>query len=282
MKRKIISIDEEKCNGCGNCIPGCPEGAIQMIDGKARLISDLFCDGLGACLGECPEGAIIIEEREAEPYDEKKVMANLVKQGKNVVAAHLTHLKDHNEQEYLKQALEYLKENHMEDPLEGMKTMNMHAHGGGCPGSRSMEFAGSRPAAVEELEGNRPSQLAHWPIQLHLISPTAAQYQGKDVLLAADCVPFAMGDFHKDYLKGKSLAIACPKLDEGQEVYLEKLTAMIDQAKINTLQVMIMQVPCCGGLLRLAQEAAARASRKVPVKCTVVSLQGDILQEQWI
>ncbi len=282
MKRKIISIDEKKCDGCGNCIPGCPEGAIQMIDGKARLISDLFCDGLGACLGECPEGAIAIEEREAEPYDEKKVMANIVKQGKNVMAAHLAHLKDHNEQKYLKLALDYLKENQIENPLEEIKVMNMHAHGGGCPGSRSMEFAGNGPATAGELEGNRPSQLTHWPIQLHLISPTAAQYQGKDVLLAADCVPFAMGDFHKDHLKGKSLAIACPKLDEGQEVYLEKLTAMIDQAKINTLQVMIMQVPCCGGLLRMAQEAAARASRKVPVKCTVVSLQGDILQEQWV
>jgi ferredoxin len=282
MKRKIISIDEEKCNGCGNCIPGCPEGAIQMIDGKARLISDLFCDGLGACLGECPEGAITIEEREAEPYEEKKVIANIVPQGKNVVAAHLMHLRDHNELEYLRLALEYLRENHIENPLEEMKTMNMNAHEGGCPGSRSMEFAGNRPAMTEESEWNRPSQLTHWPIQLHLLSPTAAQYQGKDVLLAADCVPFAMGDFHKDCLKGKSLAIACPKLDEGQEVYLEKLTAMIDQSKINTLQVMIMQVPCCGGLLRLAQEAAARATRKVPVKCTVVSLQGEVLQEQWV
>jgi ferredoxin len=282
MKRKIISIDEEKCNGCGNCIPGCPEGAIQMIDGKARLISDLFCDGLGACLGHCPEGAITIEEREAEPYDENKVMANIVRQGKNVIAAHLVHLRDHNEQEYLKQAMAYLRDHQIINPLEELKTMNHPNHPGGCPGSKSMEFSGPREEAAGNPEGIRPSQLSHWPIQLHLMSPNAAQYQGKDVLLAADCVPFAMAEFHRDYLKGKSLAIACPKLDVGQEVYLEKLTALIDQARINTLHVMIMQVPCCGGLLRLAQTAVERAARKVPVKCTVVSLQGDVLQERWV
>jgi ferredoxin len=282
MKRKIISIDEEKCNGCGNCIPGCPEGAIQMIDGKARLISDLFCDGLGACLGHCPEGAITIEEREAEPYDETKVMANIVRQGKNVIAAHLVHLRDHNEREYLKQALAYLHDHQVANPLEELKTMNHHNPPGGCPGSKSMEFSTPREEAAGNSEGSRPSQLNHWPIQLHLMSPNAAQYQGKDVLLAADCVPFAMAEFHRDYLKGKSLAIACPKLDVGQEVYLEKLTSLIDQARINTLHVMIMQVPCCGGLLRLAQTAVERATRKVPVKCTVVSLQGDVLQEQWV
>jgi ferredoxin len=284
MKRKIISIDEDTCNGCGNCIPGCPEGAIQMIDGKARLISDLFCDGLGACLGQCPEEAITIEEREAEPYDEPKVMANIVKQGSNTIAAHLIHLKEHNESEYLKQALSYLAEHQIGNPLEEMKKMNSHSHtsGGGCPGSRSTDFAPASPTAAADQEGTRPSELTHWPIQLHLISPAAAHFRGRDLLLAADCVPFTMGDFHKDFLKGKTLAIACPKLDGGQEVYLEKLTALIDEAKINTLQVMIMQVPCCGGLLRLAQEAASRASRKVPVKCTVVSLQGDVLQEQWV
>ncbi len=130
--------------------------------------------------------------------------------------------------------------------------------------------------------GTRPSQLTHWPIQLHLLGPRAPHYQGSDLLLAADCTAFALGDFHKDYLKGKTLAIACPKLDAEQEIYVEKIRMLIDEARINTLTVMIMQVPCCGGLLRLAQKAAAEAKRKVPVKCVVIGLGGDILKEEWV
>lgn len=285
MKRKIIQIDEAKCDGCGLCLPNCPEGAIQLIDGKARLISDLFCDGLGACLGHCPQGAITIEEREAEPYNERQVMANIVKQGAPVIHAHLQHLKEHNELDYLRDAMNYLKENHLQIDLT-----NPQAPGaapsqppeGGCPGSRLMSFAPRSSAASTDDAGKRASQLRHWPIQLHLISPRAPHYQGADLLLAADCVPFAMGDFHRDYLQGKALAIACPKLDEGQDVYVEKLAALVDEARINTLTVMIMQVPCCGGLLRLAKEAVARAQRKVPIKCIVVSLQGDLLSEEWV
>ncbi len=140
----------------------------------------------------------------------------------------------------------------------------------------------SAPAPGGDESGRRLSQLTHWPIQLHLLSPAAPQYQGRDVLLAADCVAFTVGDFHRDHLKGKSLAIACPKLDQGQEIYVEKLKALIDMAKVNTLTVMIMQVPCCMGLLKLAQTAASEAKRKVPVKCVVVSLRGEILQEEWV
>jgi ferredoxin len=288
MKRKIIRIDEEKCTGCELCIPNCPEGAIQVIDGKARLISDLFCDGLGACLGHCPEGAIEVEEREAEPYDERRVMANIVRQGKNVVKAHLEHLMHHNETGYLKEAVLYLKENHMENPLvEEKKEAATPAHrlhaGGGCPGSMARIFSRPETEAAENAPASlQRSELTHWPIQLHLMSPLTPQYQGADVLLAADCTAFTMGDFHRIYLKGKALAIACPKLDGGQEVYLEKITALIDQAGINTLTVLIMQVPCCIGLLELAKEAAARASRKVPIKSVVLSLQGEVLQEGWV
>ena len=282
MKRKIIKIDEEKCNGCGLCIPECPEGAIQIIDGKARLVSDLMCDGLGACLGHCPEDAITIEEREAEPYDERKVMENIIKAGPNTIKAHLAHLKDHGQDDFYAEAVAYLKEKNIDIPKEEEPPM-AHPPMGGCPGSRSMAFTKEAPAAVTEtLEGERPSQLTHWPIQMHLIGPNAPQYQGADLLLAADCTAFSLGDFHKDYLKGKTLAIACPKLDEGQEIYVEKLKALIDQAKINTLTVMIMQVPCCGGLLRLAQKAAEEAERKIPVKAVVVGIQGDILKEEWV
>ncbi|MBD3422520.1 MAG: 4Fe-4S dicluster domain-containing protein [Chitinivibrionales bacterium] len=279
MKRSIITIDEEKCTGCELCIPNCPEGAIQIIDGKARLVSDLMCDGLGACLGHCPEGAISIEEREAEPYDERKVMANIVQAGENTIKAHLAHLKEHNQQEFLDQALAYLNENHIDVPVS--REEPMHSHHGGCPGASAKSFQ-REDKAVAALEGKRPSQLTHWPVQMHLMSPASPAYSGKDVLIAADCTAFALGDFHKDHLKGKALAIACPKLDVGQEIYVEKIKALIDDAAINTLTVMIMQVPCCGGLLHLTQQAASQAERKVPVKCIVVGLEGDILKEEWV
>ena len=281
MKRSIIKIDDEKCNGCELCVPNCPEGAIQIIDGKARLVSDLFCDGLGACLGHCPEGAITVEEREAEPYDERKVMANVVPHGMNTVKAHLTHLKDHNQTEFYQQALDYLKENNIDIPEEEDRAMQQPQFSG-CPGSKTMSFKDDPSTAQDDLQGKRPSQLTHWPIQMHLISPNAPHYQGADLLLAADCTAFSMGDFHKDHLKGKVLTIACPKLDEGQEIYLEKLKALIDTAKINTLTVMIMQVPCCGGLLRLAQQAVTESERKIPIKTIVVGIQGEILKEEWI
>ena len=289
MKRKIITIDQDKCTGCGDCLPNCPEGAIQLIDGKARLIGDLFCDGLGACLGHCPVGAITIEERDAEPYDEKRVMANIVKQGPNTIKAHLEHLRDHQQFDYLQDALAVLQDKGIPNPLHAGTAgaalgHAVHGHGGGgCPGSRQMAFAAApaAPAGGDE-SGKRPSQLTHWPLQLHLISPRAPHYQGSDLLLAADCTAFSLADFHKDFLKGRTLAVACPKLDEGQDVYVEKIKALIDEARINTLTVLVMQVPCCGGLLRMAQTAAQQATRKVPIKCVIVSLQGTILKEEWL
>jgi NAD-dependent dihydropyrimidine dehydrogenase PreA subunit len=297
MKRKIITINEEKCTGCGLCIPNCPEGAIQIIDDKARLVSDLFCDGLGACLGHCPEGAITIEVRDAASYDERTVMANIIKQGPNVIDAHVKHLRDHNEQEYLRQALDVLKERGIstEATTPILPGLHIHRHGGGCPGSRSVQFGSNAssensisamsntPAsAPHHAAATQPSALRHWPVQLHLISPMANQYRGADVLLAADCVAYSLGDFHDTFLQGKALAIACPKLDDGKEIYVEKLCTLIDDAKINTLTVMIMEVPCCGGLLHLAKEAAAQAQRKVPIKAITVSIDGRVLQEEWV
>lgn len=280
MMRNIISIDESKCDGCGLCIPGCPEGAIQVIDGKARLVSDLMCDGLGACLGTCPQGAITVEQREAEPYDERRVMENIVRQGSNTIRAHLKHLKDHNETAYYAQAVAFLQERGISLPAEAVPH---RPHGGGCPGAAAMAF--ERPAgqsAPNPPAGAQPSELRHWPIQMHLVSPGAPHYHGADLLLAADCVAYTVGDFHQTWLKGKTLAIACPKLDQNQDIYLQKLVALIEDAKINTLTVMIMQVPCCRGLLGLAQQAVAAASRKVPLKAVIVSLQGQILDEQWM
>lgn len=276
MKRKIIEIDQEKCTGCGLCIPGCPEGAIQLIDGKARLISDRYCDGLGACLGFCPEGAITVQEREAEVYDERNVMENVILQGENTIKAHLRHLKDHDETEYLRQAVEVLTEKGI--PIPEADPTPIFS---GCPASQSMSLGNP---GTTNLDQNKhvSSRLTHWPVQLHLVSPSAPHYQKSDLLLASDCSAFAAGDFHQSFLNGKTLAIACPKLDEGQTVYVEKLKAMIDEAEINTLTVLMMQVPCCGGLLYMAQNAADQATRKIPIKAMIVGLQGVILREEWI
>jgi len=272
MLRKIIEIDEEKCDGCGLCIPECPEGAMKVIDGKARLISDLFCDGLGACVGHCPQDAIKVIEREAEPFDEYKVMENVVTQGTNTIKAHLEHLKDHGETEYFNQAVSFLKEQGIPVP-QLQEAQAVHS----CPGSRSMAFENivSENGPVDEV----PSALSHWPVQMHLIAPHAPQFKEADLLLAADCVAFAMGNFHQKYLPGKALAIACPKLDQNQEVYLQKMKSLIDEAKINSLTVMIMQVPCCGGLFQLAKSAIEQSNRNMPMKVIVVGVQGQILQE---
>jgi NAD-dependent dihydropyrimidine dehydrogenase PreA subunit len=277
MKRKIIAINQEKCNGCGLCASDCPEGALKIIDGKARLVGDLLCDGLGACLQTCPEDAISVEEREAEPYNEAKVLENIIPQGPNVLKAHLEHLRNHGQTAYVQQALSYLHEHQIPVDLspEGALSQSSARQ---CPGSQSRSFS---PVQNEAEDGQtRPSRLTHWPIQLHLISPSAPHYRNSDLLIAADCVAYSFADFHRDFLKGRTLAIACPKLDLRQEVYLEKLIALIDEAEVKSISVMIMQVPCCNGLLRHVVEAASRARHKVPVRCTIVGIQGEILNEE--
>ena len=276
-KRKIIKINEEICNGCGACIPNCPEGAIQVIDGKARLISDIFCDGLGACIGHCPQDAITTEEREADPYNEKKAMDNIIKAGNKTILAHLNHLKDHGEHHYLKQALEVIKEKNITVPFKEEKiTPHKTCE---CPGAKTIDFSKEKKGKKTE-QGARVSHLGHWPVQLHLVSPNASYFQRNNVLLVADCVAYALGDFHKDYLQGKSLAIACPKLDTDQESYLQKLTALINDAHITSLTVMTMEVPCCRGLLALAQQAASQAKVKIPIKSIVVGIKGAIIKEE--
>ncbi len=293
MKRDIIKIDEEKCTGCGDCVPNCHEGALQIIDGKVRLVSELMCDGLGACIGHCPEGAITIEQREAEPYDELKVMEAMVGKGINTVIAHLKHLKEHNETFYLKQGMGYLIEHEsvLGFAIQNVKnavhqtvtSANNPSCGGGCPGSQTVIFDPSSLRPVGNIQTTpAASQLRQWPVQLHLINPAAAYFQGSDLLVAADCSAFSLGDFHDNWLKNKSLVIACPKLDQGKEIYLTKLIDLIEQSKVNTITVLIMEVPCCGGLLQLVQMAVQRSARKVPVKAVTVSIKGEILHEQWV
>lgn len=303
MKRDIITIDRDKCNGCGLCVSGCHEGALQLIDGKAVLISELMCDGLGACIGECPVGAITIEHREAEPYDEVHTISKMVANGKNTVIAHLKHLKDYNEKEYLRQGIEWLLANRdklsfsVDEVLQAVnshtkdacgcgtdepkvKPQNMHNHGGGCPGSAARSFAHNDGGSESMVSGK--SELTHWPVQLHLINPHSGHFRGSNLLLAADCVAFSLGNFHSSYLRGKTLAIACPKLDSNKEVYIDKITALIDDAKVDTITVMKMEVPCCGGLLQIARMAREQANRKVPIKVITVGIQGDILESNWV
>lgn len=288
MERTIITINEIKCDGCGNCVKGCHEGALQIIDGKARLISELFCDGLGACIGECPQGAITLEKREAQPYDETAVMERITKQGKNTVIAHMHHLRDHNEMKYYNQAIDFIKENNIEIDLTEINKkpmfniMEKNTGGSGCPGSRTMDFGKNNNSETAAANTDQSSTLNQWPVQMHLVNPGASYFQNADVLLAADCVAFSLGNFHSKYLKEKSLAIACPKLDSNLEIYIEKLISMIDNSNINTLAVMIMEVPCCGGLLKIAQAALQKADRKIPLKLLVVGIKGDVLNEKWV
>jgi len=307
MKREMISIDEEKCNGCGLCIPNCHEGALQLIDGKARLISDLMCDGLGACIGHCPEGAITLEIREAQPYDEVKVMSQMIKKGKNTLIAHFKHLSEHGEKEYLAQGISYMLDNRHEmtdDPDEVLEALNAparvhaqnqhsknmsnhmnHSHhddaqGCGCQGSQTRTFV-SHVEAGHPASASQPSALSHWPVQMHLINPSAGHFVKSHLLLAADCTAFTLGAFHRDHLAGKTLAIACPKLDSNRESYVDKLITLIDQAEIDMMTVMIMEVPCCGGLVQLVDMALGQSKRKIPVKLLVISVDGNIKQERW-
>lgn len=276
MKRKIIKIDEEKCTGCGDCIPNCPEGALQIIDGKARLISDLFCDGLGACIGTCPQGAITIEEREAEKYDERKVMANIVKMGANVIQAHLKHLKEHNEIGYYTEAINFLKEKNIEIPSkEGEKE---HSHqGGSCPGSRIMDFRNSKPKTAENTTVTHTSEINNWPIQLQLINPNAPYLKNADLLIAADCVPFTYANFHQRFLKGKVLIIFCPKLDVTIEQYINKLTEIFKNQDIQSITLLHIEVPCCFGVESIVKEALTRAGKTIIIKEYTISLQGEII-----
>lgn len=307
MKRDIIKIDEEKCNGCGICVPNCHEGALQIIDGKARLISDLMCDGLGACIGHCPEDAITIEKREAAPYDEIAVMKEMVSKGKNTVVAHLQHLKDHNEFGFMKQGVRFLDENagsldFSVDEVKNMVHNNIKPQNhlkkeeipdggctGGCPGSIPIDFnidlekvVKTDTQEIEKPSIASPTELKQWPVQLHLLNPNANYFKNADVVLAADCAAFAMGNFHTEFIKGKTIAIACPKLDSNTESYVEKLTAMINNSKINTLTVTMMEVPCCGGLLQLAKMAFHKAERKIPIKKVIISIRGKVLNEEWV
>ncbi len=232
--RKIVKIDEEKCNGCGLCIPSCAEGALQLVDGKARLVSETYCDGLGACLGECPQGAITIEERAAELFDEEAT-------------------KHHAE------------ETKREEPLPC-----------GCPSSTVACFEPEAEAEACDCHGApQPSFLGNWPVQLTLVPPNAPFLRGADVILAADCTAFACGGFHQEFLHGRALLVACPKLDDFP-AHLRKLTDILSHAGIRSITVVHMEVPCCSGLVYLARQAMKASGKDIPLNEVTISVRGEV------
>jgi NAD-dependent dihydropyrimidine dehydrogenase PreA subunit len=258
MLRKIVEIDQDKCNGCGLCVPSCAEGAIKMINGKAVLSADNLCDGLGACLGECPQDAIRIIERDADEFDEAEVEKHLKTIGKLPAHGHAHH--DHHE-----------GKNHGH---HGHGHHGHGGHGGGCPGSRAMSFE-QKPAEAVQESGSRQSMLGQWPVQLNLVSTSAPYFQNADLLIAADCVPFAYADFHKDYLAGKAVVIGCPKLDDNQ-FYTQKLAELFRNSSLKSITVMKMEVPCCGGIALAARQALAASGKDIPYKEMTVGIRGEI------
>jgi len=270
-KRKIIRIDENKCNGCGECLPNCPEGAIQVIAGKARLVSDLFCDGLGACLGHCPQGAISIETREAQAYNEEKVMENIAGQGAEVIAAHLKHLREH---EYMRRALAFLRAKGIALP----EAVNNHDHGScGCPGAKVMEFCREREETPRQTAARQSSQLRQWPVQMALVPAEAPYFDGADLLIAADCVGFACADSHRDLLKGRILLVACPKLDDLQ-AHKDKINRIIRQNSLKSVTYARMEVPCCAGLKDIIRQALADCGKTdIPFNEVVIGIKGERL-----
>ncbi|KXA93961.1 4Fe-4S ferredoxin [candidate division MSBL1 archaeon SCGC-AAA259E22] len=270
MKREVIKIDSEKCNGCGECIPACPEGALQIIDGKARLVNEAYCDGLGACIGECPRNAIEIEEREAEPYEEVAVVKEMLNQGENVLEAHLEHLKEHGQEDLLKEALKYLRDKDIDIPIERYASDSELEPS--CPGSKTTELQSRH---YEEDDSEPSSRLKQWPVQLKLVPPQAPFFDGSNLLIVADCVPFAYGNFHTDFLGENSIVVGCPKLDDA-EFYVDKLEKIIERNRIEKIKVVHMEVPCCFGLNKIVEDALKSNEKNLEVEDITISVEGEV------
>lgn len=250
VNRQVIKIDEELCNGCGMCVPACAEGAIQVIDGKAKLVQDCYCDGLGNCLGECPQGAISFEEREAEEFDESAVAVHLNSVGR-----------------------------------EPKPHAHAHAHhgGGGCPSAKTLDFRTDRDSApkVDGEASNMESELRQWPIKLHLVSPSAPYFEDADLLIAADCTAYAYAGLHPDFLRGKALVIGCPKFDD-IESYIEKLGAIVSRNNIKSVTILHMEVPCCFGLVAAARQAVESSGKDIPILTKMVTLRGEVVEPKGV
>ncbi len=252
--RKIIEIDEELCDGCGNCVPSCAEGALEIIDGKARVIADMYCDGLGACLGECPMGALKIIEREADEFDEEAVE-------------------------------ELLAKKEQEAPTE-----QAPAFSGGCPSARLQSFGTPESAAAAPPRADlsasdaadlEQSALSHWPVQIMLVPPTAPFFKGADLLVLADCVPVAFPTVHRDFIKGKAVLMGCPKLDNAQ-YYIEKFAQICKESGVKSITTVVMEVPCCGGLPMIVKKGMEMSGVTIPMEQVVISTRGQILDRRQV
>jgi len=242
LKRKIVEIDEELCDGCGQCVPACAEGAIRIVDGKAKLVAEKYCDGLGACLGECPNGALTVTEREAEEFDEEAVEGHLSSR----------------------------------DQSESLEETTIAC---GCPSAQIQSFVA--PASCQEanepaIQKDTVSALSHWPVQIRLVPPSALFLKGADLLVAADCTPVAYTNFHQDFLKGKVVMVGCPKFDDIQE-YIQKFADIFNTADIKSIMVVVMEVPCCQGLPIIVEKGMEMAGKKIPIQKVVISPRGDVL-----
>ncbi len=245
VKRKIIYIDEEKCDGCGQCVPSCAEGAIEIVDGKARLVAEKYCDGLGACLGECPNDALKVIEREADEFDEEAVEEYIIKK----------------------------------EVSQGQEEGTMAC---GCPSTLIQSFTPQKScqeANEPVFHGSTESALSHWPVQIRLVPPTASFLNGADLLVAADCTPFAYPNFHKDFIHGKVVLVGCPKFDDQQE-YIDKFTDIFRKAGVKSVKVVVMEVPCCQGLPTIIKKGMELAGREIPIEQVVISTRGEILKKE--
>ena len=270
-KRHIIKIDDDKCTGCGLCVPSCAEGAIQIVNGKARLVSETYCDGLGACLGECPEGALQVIEKEAEAFDEEAVKAYL---GSAQPVADTGRAVGSSPSAQGGQA--------GSTPVADTRQAHgAHHHGGAphaCPGARMMHFEAEKAPVTSAAAAPGTSRLTQWPVQLMLVPVEAPYFKNADILVAADCVPFALAGFHEELLKGKAVVVGCPKLDD-VGYYAKKLAQIFSSSGARSVTVATMEVPCCSGMVQAVYEALDMVDRSIPVYTVTVGIRGQILSE---
>ncbi len=261
MKRKIIKIDEELCTGCEECIPACPEQALQMVDTpngkKARLVKEFYCDGLGACLGNCPTGALTIAEEEVEPYDEEATIARIKEKAPELLETHLEHMKEH------------------EDEMQRHHTHKMPSGECSCPSTKVLQWKEEEKG--NEIAARAKSELRQWPVQIHLVPPHAPYLKNADIAVIADCVPFAYPNMHQDLLRGKAVLVGCPKLDDA-EFYVEKIAQIIQEAEPKSITVVNMEVPCCFGLITIVKRAMEKAGKEIPFETVTIGIRGQVLQ----
>lgn len=266
--RSIIKILEDRCDGCGQCVDACPEGAIALVDGKARLVRDDYCDGLGACIGDCPQGAIEVEQRPADAYDERKVMDNILPKGMETVKAHLEHLLHYNETEWYQEALDYLKEKGIEVPEHEKPAADGPCISPAC----DCNVVPMQPLVPR----SPPASGVQWPIQLRLLNPRSPFLKGRELLLAANCVGYVCDEPSAGWRGDATFATACTKVDDNPAEYVQRLKEMIEEGGVSSIRVMTMDVPCCQGLLNVAKMAVDASSVKVPLKHVVVDRDGRV------